>query len=151
MDISAVDTTLASMPGGVLGQRVRSTNSPETQRKAAASQFEAILLRQFLNDSVGSMMGGEKSAQGSVYGYLLTDVLSQKLAQGGGLGLAKTIEQQLTPPGTPVSAAGLAALGGTTSAAALSLQPLNGGNPASVLTPLNSLNPLNPVSAGKAN
>jgi Rod binding domain-containing protein len=150
MDISAVDTTLASMPGGVLGQHVRSTNSPETQRKAAASQFEAILLRQFLNDSVGSMMGGEKSAQGSVYGYLLTDVLSQKLAQGGGLGLAKTIEQQLTPAGTPVSAA---TLSGATSAAALSLQPLNGGsrNPAAVLAPLNSLAPLNPVSAGKDN
>ena len=108
--LSAVDSTLATMPGGVLGQHVRSTSSPEAQRKAAASQFEAILLRQFLNDSVGSMMGGEKSAQGSVYGYLLTDVLSQKLAQGGGLGLAKTIEQQLTPRGTPVPAETLAAL-----------------------------------------
>jgi Rod binding domain-containing protein len=101
MNISPVDTALASMPGGILGQHVGSTSSPAAQRKAAAGQFEAILLRQFLNDSVGSMMGGQDSAQGSVYGYLLTDVLSQKLAQGGGLGLSKTIEQQLTPRGDP--------------------------------------------------
>lgn len=148
MDISAVDTTLASMPGGVLGQRTRPTSSPETQRKAAASQFEAILLRQFLNDSVGSMMGGEKSAQGSVYGYLLTDVLSQKLAQGGGLGLARTIEQQLTPQGTPIPAGALAALGGPTSAAALALKPLNGVDP---LKPLDPSNSANPIPAGKAN
>jgi Rod binding domain-containing protein len=104
MDLSAIDSTMATMPG-ILGQSTRTATTPEAQRKAAAGQFEAILLRQFLNDSVGSMMGGEKTAQGSVYGYLLTDVLSQKLSQGAGLGLGKIIEQQLTPGGAHPPAA----------------------------------------------
>ena len=101
MNLSAIDSTMATMPG-VLGQSTRTASTPEAQRKAAAGQFEAILLRQFLSESVGAMMGGDKSAQGSVYGYMLTDVLSQKLSQGAGMGLGKIIEQQLTPRGTHV-------------------------------------------------
>jgi Rod binding domain-containing protein len=45
------------------------------------------------------MMGGDNSAQGSVYGYMLTDSLSQAMAAGGGMGLAKIIAQQLKPVG----------------------------------------------------
>ena len=73
--------------------------SPAQQRKAVASQFEAIMLRQMLSQSVGSMLGGEDSPTGSTYGYLLTDAFAQKLAQGGGMGLGKVIERQLTPAG----------------------------------------------------
>ena len=62
-------------------------------------------MRQFLTDSVGSMMGGDKSsAQGSIYGYILTDTLAQTMSAGGGLGMAKMIEKQLTPAGTPAAA-----------------------------------------------
>lgn len=66
------------------------------QVKAAAGQFEAILLRQFLQESVGKIMGGEGSG-GGVYSYMLTDVLAAKLTEGGGLGLGGVIEQQLSP------------------------------------------------------
>jgi Rod binding domain-containing protein len=51
------------------------------------------------------MMGGENNAQGSIYGYLLTDTLAQSMAAGGGLGMAKIIEQQLSPRGQPAAAA----------------------------------------------
>ena len=68
------------------------------QTKAAAGQFEAIMVRQFLQQSVGNMMGGDSAGpSGNVYGYLLTDVLANKLTEGGGFGLAKIFEQQLTP------------------------------------------------------
>jgi len=68
------------------------------QVKAAASQFEAILLRQFLQESVGKIMGGRESgAAGGVYSYFMTDVLSAKLSEAGGLGLGRVIEQQLSP------------------------------------------------------
>lgn len=68
------------------------------QAQAAAGQFEAILIRQFLQDSVGGMMGGEAGGPaGGVYGYLLTDVLANKLTEGGGLGLGRMLQQQLTP------------------------------------------------------
>jgi flagellar protein FlgJ len=68
------------------------------QVKAAAGQFEAILVRQFLEKSVGNILGGESGGPGaSVYGFMLTDVLSNQLTAGGGLGLGKILERQLTP------------------------------------------------------
>jgi Rod binding domain-containing protein len=88
------------MPEG-LELRALPNEPPAVQRKVVAGQFEAILLRQFLSQSVGSMMGGEDTAQGSVYSYMLTDALAQKLAAGGGMGLSKVIEQQLKPAGEP--------------------------------------------------
>jgi flagellar protein FlgJ len=68
------------------------------QVKAAAGQFEAILLRQFIQESVGKIMGGtEGGPSGNVYGYMLTDILATKLAEGGGMGLGRVLEQQLSP------------------------------------------------------
>ena len=34
-----------------------------------------------------------------MYGYMLTDALADKVVQGGGLGLARMLEKQLTPKG----------------------------------------------------
>lgn len=78
---------------------------PEAQQvKAVAGQFESILLRQFLQDSVSKIMGGEDGGPtGSIYGYLLTDVLAEKLGQDGGLGLASVIEKQLSPRTAPTA------------------------------------------------
>ena len=71
--------------------------------KKAASQFEAIILRQLLAPSMESIMsgnlGGAQGSGGSMYGYMLTDTMAGSLAQGGGLGLARMIEKQLTPRG----------------------------------------------------
>jgi Rod binding domain-containing protein len=77
----------------------------DQQVKAAAGQFEAILLRQFLQESVGGLMGGEGGSGGNVYGYMLTDVLASKLSEGGGLGLANILQKQLTPRGMNAAAA----------------------------------------------
>ena len=103
MDISAIATTATASSQDGLDPSIRNAKTPAEQCKAAAGQFEAILLRQFLNESVSSMMGGDDSPQGSIYGYLLTDVLANKLSQGSGMGLSKIIEQQLTPRGAPDS------------------------------------------------
>jgi Rod binding domain-containing protein len=67
------------------------------QRHKAAQQFEAILVRQLLSQSVGSMMGGTGHTAGLMYGDLMTDVLAQNLTSGKGLGLGSMIETQLTP------------------------------------------------------
>lgn len=78
-------------------ERMRQMSGAE-QAKAVSAQFEAILLRQFLQESVGSIMGGkEGGAASGVYGYLLTDVLANKLSAGGGLGLGSILQHQLTP------------------------------------------------------
>jgi len=45
-------------------------------------------------------LGGSKDSGGSMYGYMLTDAMAGSLAQGGGLGLARMLEKQLTPRGT---------------------------------------------------
>ncbi len=71
----------------------------------AARQFEAIMVRQLIAPAIepmmsGSSLGGEKSdgdSGGGVYGYMLTDVLSTSITQGGGLGLADVITRQLSP------------------------------------------------------
>jgi Rod binding domain-containing protein len=96
MDLSPL--TAVSMNGAQGGDlTVRPNQTPAQQRNAVAGQFEAIMLRQMLGDSVGAMLGGDNTPSGSVYGYLLTDVFANKLAAGGGMGLAKVIAQQLGP------------------------------------------------------
>jgi flagellar protein FlgJ len=83
----------------------RGNLDPAEQRAAVAGQFEAILLRQFLQNSIGSMLGSSggggpgAGGGGSVYGYMLTDTLADKLSQGRGMGLASMIAKQLTPRG----------------------------------------------------
>lgn len=59
----------------------------------ASRQFEAILLRQFLGESMKPLLEGGPSGQ--VYGYLLTDSLADSLSKGGGLGLSSVIQAQL--------------------------------------------------------
>jgi Rod binding domain-containing protein len=77
--------------------------------KAAAQQFEAILVRQLLGDSLKPMMGATQEGGGSggdVYQYMITDIVAQSVAQGGGLGIAKMLIPQLTrqEPEPPASA-----------------------------------------------
>src|SRR3954464_1399566 len=88
----------------------RGNLNPEEQRAAVAGQFEAILMRQFLQESIGSMMGGGESGKsggsgggGGVYSYMLTDTLADKLSQGRGMGIAPMIAKQLTPRGAVMS------------------------------------------------
>lgn len=98
---------LAGLGNNVDGARLSHLPQAE-QVKAVSGQFEAILLRQFLQESVGSIMGGkEAGASAGVYGYLLTDVLATKLAEGGGLGLGQVLQHQLSPrqPVAPLPAA----------------------------------------------
>ena len=103
MSVSAIGSPAqsAAMLAG-LGNNAnpaRLSHLPQTEQvKAVSGQFEAILLRQFLQESVGSIMGGkEGDASAGVYGYLLTDVLATKLTEGGGLGLGQVLQQQLAP------------------------------------------------------
>ena len=98
MQVSPVNS--ATRPSAVvhdLAALKRGNLPPAEQRSAVASQFEAILLRQFLQESIGSMMGGDKSSGGGVYSYMLTDTLADKLSEGRGMGLSSMIAQQLAP------------------------------------------------------
>ena len=65
----------------------------------AGKQFEAIFIRQFLNDALKPMIKntteGEDDAASSTYRYMITDQLSQSLAGQGVFGLGKQISTQL--------------------------------------------------------
>jgi Rod binding domain-containing protein len=95
----------AAAPGGFNAAALRNA-SPNEQRAAAASQFEAILVRQLLGKTMNSVLGGsEGGVAGSVYGDMLTDTIAQQLTAGPGLGLSRYIQQQLTPRAEAVAPA----------------------------------------------
>lgn len=67
------------------------------QGAAVASQFEAVLVRQLLGPTLSSMLGRGGGVAGNVYGDLLTDTFAQQLTAGGGLGIGRLLEKQITP------------------------------------------------------
>jgi peptidoglycan hydrolase FlgJ len=92
--ISHATSSAATLAAGGKPQALRNL-PPSEQIKAAAGQFEAIIVRQLLQDSVGKIAG--EGAAGNMYGFMLTDVLANQLTAGGGLGLGSMLEKQLTP------------------------------------------------------
>ena len=68
------------------------SQKPEDVKKVS-QQFESILLRQFLSESMKSLLEGGPSGQ--VYGYMLTDSLADSISKGGGLGLCSVLQAQL--------------------------------------------------------
>ena len=105
MDLSPISAAGMSSSTMAAAAGVRANQTPAQQRAAVSGQFEAIMLRQLLGDSLGDLMGGEKDAAGGIYGYMLTDVFASKLAAGGGMGLAKVISSQLAPKAEAAPAA----------------------------------------------
>ncbi len=101
MSIAPLPPAAALSPSTLADPAARLRRLPAAEQvKAAAGQFEAILLRQFLQDSVGKLMNpGGDSAGGSMYGFMLTDALADQLAASGGLGLGPVVAQQLRPRG----------------------------------------------------
>lgn len=101
MNVSAISSS-ANLASARADAATLSRLPEAAQVKAAAGQFEAVLLRQLLQESVGKLTGGEKSGGAGMYGFLLTDVLANRIAESGGLGLGRVISQQLGRPGAAV-------------------------------------------------
>ncbi len=88
------------------GKSAALKNMPEAdQVKAAAGQFEAIIIRQLLEDSIGKLAGGGEQSGGGMYSYMMTDAMANKITEGGGMGLAKVFAQQLSPRTSKATAA----------------------------------------------
>jgi flagellar protein FlgJ len=75
--------------------------SSQKQRHVVAQQFEAIILRQLLAPALKGMAGSSNG----IYSYMLTDAFAEKLASGGGMGLASMLERQFTPRGEKAASA----------------------------------------------
>jgi Rod binding domain-containing protein len=68
-------------------------SSKPAEAAKVPQQFESILLRQFLSESMKPLL--QEGPAGQVYGYLLTDSLAESVAGGGGLGLCSILQAQL--------------------------------------------------------
>ena len=107
--VSSAPISPAMLPAARLSATGRSTSGQPSAEdvKKAAKQFEAILVRQLLAPAVEPMMngslGGAPVSGGGVYGYMLTDVLANSISQGGGLGLGRILESQLSSPANRAS------------------------------------------------
>jgi len=109
MSLSPVASVPVSAPGTFNAAAIRRAD-PAVQRAAVAGQFEAVLVRQLLGETMKSMVGGGAGGvSGSIYGDMLADTIAQKLTAGPGLGLGRYIEKQLTPRGETTDAAALPA------------------------------------------
>ena len=74
-----------------------------------ARQFEAILLRQILENTQKTVIPSkfsDNSTAASIYHDLVTNQLADSISKSGTLGLAKTLEHQFTRQLHPVSMAG---------------------------------------------
>ena len=85
-------------PIGILNTEPRTLANPDKaqdpeQVKKVSQQFESILIRQFLSESMKSLL--EEGPSGQVYGYMLTDSLADSISKGGGLGLCSVFQAQL--------------------------------------------------------
>lgn len=95
MNITQITSALRpnEVETGALSQnKTDGANKPEDIKKASQG-FEAILLRQFLSESMGPMLQGGPSGQ--VFGYMVTDSLANSISEGGGLGLSHVLQSQL--------------------------------------------------------
>jgi len=86
------------------GHTPKFANLPKVeQAREAARQFEAILVRQLLDESIGKTLMGNSGAQSNVYGYMMTDMFAERLTQGSGMGLGEMLTRQLMPPGAELT------------------------------------------------
>ncbi len=64
-----------------------------------STQFESTLIRQFLSEAMKPMVEGylnEDSVAQDIYRGYFTDIMSQSLSSGGGLGISNVLQSQLT-------------------------------------------------------
>jgi flagellar protein FlgJ len=100
MNISPVATpgaSLASLSPEVSLSGASTSLHPASNPQEVARQFEAILIRQMLSESMKSFV--ERGESGQIYGYFMTDALAETLTKGGGLGIRSVIEAQLRQDG----------------------------------------------------
>jgi Rod binding domain-containing protein len=67
--------------------------------KEVATQFESLLLRQYLKDALKPVFGGgflkESGGAHDMYRYFFTDAIAEGVARGGGFGISDILQQQI--------------------------------------------------------
>ena len=99
MDISSIQPKID--PGDVPLERLAgNTNLTEQQKvQEAGRQFEAVLLRQILAEAQKTQFKSkytDNSTASSIYRDITVQQLADNMSRGGGLGLARTLDKELT-------------------------------------------------------
>lgn len=90
---SSPDSKLLASHAGVSGASGPKPAVPERDPAELARQFEGILVRQMLAESMKGVIEGPKGQQ--TYGYFISEALSDGITKGGGFGLRSVLELQL--------------------------------------------------------
>ena len=99
----AIPIHMATMSANHLSVERLAQNNKLTEAEKigeVAQQFEAILLRQFLNEATKPMFSqseGMNPAQKGIYQDMITNTLADTISQTGEFGLAQAFQQQLMP------------------------------------------------------
>jgi Rod binding domain-containing protein len=100
---SGMGATLGT-PEATLGPNGSSKpGAPARDPGEVARQFEAILVRQMLSESMKTLVEGSEGQH--AYGYFISEALSDGITRGGGLGLRSVLESQLRGAGEALQAA----------------------------------------------
>lgn len=78
------------------------TISDEKKIAEVGRQFEGVMLKMFLNDSLKPMIEGalkESGSTGSIYRHFLTDIIADSMTQGQGMGFSSVLQSQFQRDG----------------------------------------------------
>ena len=96
-----MDTSAIASLGGDARQlkELAFSQHAATASKEVSTQFEALLLRQYLKDALKPVFGGgflkETGGAHDMYRYFFTDAIAEGVARGGGFGLSDVLQQQI--------------------------------------------------------
>lgn len=90
---SASEATLRANQAVLQSAQGPKPAAPERDPAELARQFEGILVRQMLAESMKGIVEGPKGQQ--TYGYFISEALSDGITKGGGFGLRSVLELQL--------------------------------------------------------
>ena len=99
----AIPIYMSAMSADHLAVEQLSQNNKLTEAEKigeVARHFEAILLRQFLNEATKPLMGGDEGmnpAQKGIYQDMITNTLADSISKSGQFGLSRVFRQQLMP------------------------------------------------------
>lgn len=94
MDFSEIVPTLTGSPGAM-----PQGSADPARLEAAAKEFEAVFLRQFLGESLKPLLHptpGSEAPGGQIYEYFVTDALAGELSEKGLFGFSSLLQMQLT-------------------------------------------------------
>ena len=100
MKLDAVTPALAARPAAAAEAASRKAPPSDPRLAKAAQDLEGIFVRQLV---AAAKLGGKSGDSG--YGAMATDALATGIQSGGGLGLARRIEEALSASLRPVAPA----------------------------------------------